>query len=494
MDAAGPHAGLTTEHLKSHLQKYRLNYERSRQEFLEYYDQSAKNNLKRRRKSATTGKSEHNSMFVFPICPKKDDKDSDSDAVSEENEEDTPESASDGHHRLQRHRSMHMEDKEQGRRTSQTNTSSRRHSSPHEYARPAMAPAGAGTEESYAANAYKANNTRGMQMANRAAMAAAAAAYRYPLGMAMDPATAAAVAAVGASGAAGAGAGAGMEQLTDPQWNILSSLMSPHLTGAVAHPAGAENGNGGDQPFSLHDEPSDLQVQMHLAMQAQMNLHRQMLTRKVEVSQHLSNHPIEDNSMYAHTPWGAQAQMQANAQQQQQQQQQYQYGQQHQPRAILPGTKSTQNISAQDAQARGQADYRQIAALPRNGVTPASMAMANAMLMGSSTSTSSSATSSTTQAPMIAANKPLNEAPSSQVYSNNTQAGPSAGGDQQQPNALTLRAQPLNDVAGATPGVDAPMLGFDNRTDDDSLDLYRWDRIDLNVALDDDDLFGFLKS
>lgn len=491
MDAAGPHAGLTTEHLKSHLQKYRLNYERSRQEFLEYYDQSAKNNLKRRRKSATTGKSEHNSMFVFPICPKKDDKDSDSDAVSEEIEDDTPESASDGHHRLQRHRSMHMEDKEQTRRSSQAISLSRRHSSPHQYMHSGAAsvPAGAAAAESYAANAYKANNTRGMQLANRAAMAAAAAAYRYPLGMAMDPATAAAVAAAGASGAAGAGAGVGLEQLTDPQWNILSSLMSPHLTGAVIHPAGTEGGNGGDQPFSLHDEPSDLQVQMHLAMQAQMNLHRQMLTRKVEVSQHLSNHPIEDNALYAHTPWGAQAQMQANVQQQQQQQQ-YQYSQ-HQPRSILPGTKSTQNTNAQDSQARGQADYRSFAAMPRNAMAPASMAMTNAMLNGSSTTSSSSATTSATQAPMATTNKPLNITPSSQAQSNNTQTGTTPGVDQHQQSGA-LRPQSFSD--GSAPASDAPMLGFDNRTDDESLDLYRWDRIDLNVALDDDDLFGFLKS
>uniref|UniRef100_K3X7I2 Uncharacterized protein n=1 Tax=Globisporangium ultimum (strain ATCC 200006 / CBS 805.95 / DAOM BR144) TaxID=431595 RepID=K3X7I2_GLOUD len=53
-------------------------------------------------------------------------------------------------------------------------------------------------------------------------------------------------------------------------------------------------------------------------------------------------------------------------------------------------------------------------------------------------------------------------------------------------------------------GSDAPALGanlgFDKPStaaataEDDSLDLYRWDRIDLNVELDDDDLFGFLKS
>ena len=32
--------GITTEHLKSHLQKYRLNYERSKEEFLSMYDET----------------------------------------------------------------------------------------------------------------------------------------------------------------------------------------------------------------------------------------------------------------------------------------------------------------------------------------------------------------------------------------------------------------------------------------------------------------------
>ncbi|KAG3003297.1 hypothetical protein PC121_g19199 [Phytophthora cactorum] len=35
MNKSNPESGLTTEHLKSHLQKYRINYQRSRQEFQE---------------------------------------------------------------------------------------------------------------------------------------------------------------------------------------------------------------------------------------------------------------------------------------------------------------------------------------------------------------------------------------------------------------------------------------------------------------------------
>jgi len=39
-----------------------------------------------------------------------------------------------------------------------------------------------------------------------------------------------------------------------------------------------------------------------------------------------------------------------------------------------------------------------------------------------------------------------------------------------------------------------PSASLGTRAEDDTMDLYRWDRIDLNVDLDDDDLFGFLKS
>ena len=47
----------------------------------------------------------------------------------------------------------------------------------------------------------------------------------------------------------------------------------------------------------------------------------------------------------------------------------------------------------------------------------------------------------------------------------------------------------LGEAAGGVPSA-----LMEPKADDDSLDFYRWDRIDLNVELDDDDLFGFLKS
>ncbi|KAK1938861.1 hypothetical protein P3T76_008936 [Phytophthora citrophthora] len=50
MNQSDPDSGLTTEHLKSHLQKYRMNYERSRREFQELCDREVKRDRKRRRR------------------------------------------------------------------------------------------------------------------------------------------------------------------------------------------------------------------------------------------------------------------------------------------------------------------------------------------------------------------------------------------------------------------------------------------------------------
>lgn len=65
MGEAAVDAGLTTEHLKSHLQKYRLNYERSKREFLQMYDQSIQESTRQQkitRDPITTA------MSTFPIC------------------------------------------------------------------------------------------------------------------------------------------------------------------------------------------------------------------------------------------------------------------------------------------------------------------------------------------------------------------------------------------------------------------------------------------
>jgi hypothetical protein len=67
MEPTATNAGLTTEHLKSHLQKYRLNYDKSRAEFLAFFDDSARRNGRRRRRTAKS--TESHTRFIFPIAP-----------------------------------------------------------------------------------------------------------------------------------------------------------------------------------------------------------------------------------------------------------------------------------------------------------------------------------------------------------------------------------------------------------------------------------------
>lgn len=100
---------------------------------------------------------------------------------------------------------------------------------------------------------------------------------------------------------------------SDPQWSILSSLLSPNITVAndsvlvssesnfitdeatissMDHDrsfttAAERNAVLACEPLMLDQETSDVQTRMHLAMHAQMNLHRKMLSRKVAVSQHI---------------------------------------------------------------------------------------------------------------------------------------------------------------------------------------------------------------
>ncbi|KAE9284211.1 hypothetical protein PF008_g27214 [Phytophthora fragariae] len=61
MQASDPDLGLTTEQLKSHLQKYRINHERSRREFQELCHREVKRNRKRRRREERA-----DSAYIFP--------------------------------------------------------------------------------------------------------------------------------------------------------------------------------------------------------------------------------------------------------------------------------------------------------------------------------------------------------------------------------------------------------------------------------------------
>ncbi|KAF0698795.1 Aste57867_10584 [Aphanomyces stellatus] len=80
-------SGLTTEHLKSHLQKYRLNYDRSRVEFLKFFDESVSESTKqhkRKNKAMQPGAV----TSLFPICPKKRKSSDDMDEPSSDDDED----------------------------------------------------------------------------------------------------------------------------------------------------------------------------------------------------------------------------------------------------------------------------------------------------------------------------------------------------------------------------------------------------------------------
>jgi len=73
----------------------------------------------------------------------------------------------------------------------------------------------------------------------------------------------------------------------DQSWNLMnSSFLSPKISTISGN-------SGGVTPFTLglstEQQQNASHLQMQMAMQQQMNLHRQMLLRKVEVSQHSVN-------------------------------------------------------------------------------------------------------------------------------------------------------------------------------------------------------------
>ncbi|KAG1705709.1 hypothetical protein DVH05_003462 [Phytophthora capsici] len=166
MNQSDPASGLTTEHLKSHLQKYRMNYERSRREFQELCDREVKRDHKRRRR--------------------------------------------------QEERRSNVEN------TSSENITEECHMHPFVYSR---------------------------------ALAASSADSQYPDQFIPVQSVS-----------------TGVPELTDAQWRSFSTLMStPEPLSIQVQQAGVAQAQ------------EELQ-QMHQAMQAQMNFHRQMLTRKVELS------------------------------------------------------------------------------------------------------------------------------------------------------------------------------------------------------------------
>uniref|UniRef100_A0AAV1TUJ6 Uncharacterized protein n=1 Tax=Peronospora matthiolae TaxID=2874970 RepID=A0AAV1TUJ6_9STRA len=471
MEAAGPDTGLTTEHLKSHLQKYRLNYERSRMQFLEYYEQSAKRNLKRRRchqahhRTHAAG-SDANTTFVFPISNAKRRKRREGYSDSNGSDSDTGDSKSDdnrmqvdtkGREAAQRLRAGPISTPEAHRRslnysqlmqTAQQQPAANCLQSPIPNGHMTHAvPALASTKMSSTAPHHLPPDYARVQQKQRSdhdgdlvAASATVTAYPCPSGQ--------------LSGSV-AGGVAGIPELTDPQWSILNSLMSPQLAGMngliggnglfsqVATSETITRGGNSADGFTLHEGPTDLQVQMHLAMQAQMNLHRQMLTRKVEVAQHLARHssmsamdssPVSNDPSNPHVPPRDYGESWNNAQQLQ-----------HQP------------YQQHHLQQRQQGHYQQqLHVISRPPL---------------STSTSN------TQLSLATAN-----------VQTDTIVGAGISGDAMEipvPAGSSVSAVTVSDVTG---------LATETKAGDDGIDLYRWDRIDLNVELDDDDLFGFLKS
>lgn len=459
MGSAGLGAGLTTEHLKSHLQKYRLNYERSRQEFLDFYDQSAKKNLKRRRKQASRA-GEHNTMFVFPIVPnnKKNDSDDESGDEADESmsmsdstqsEQPTPRDNND----LNRSASFsgllqggERTTARRGRSTSQQTqpVDQLGNTSPNDNrayftANPTQG-AAAQTLQAFGAvpvsSGIPKQNLAGSQIDSRAML-------RYP----------------GASAAMVMPTSGPMNVLTDPQWNILNSMMmSPQMVGMAGNmppqqlqfatnEAQSSAGVPPDDYGLAPEDPPDLQLQMHMAMQAHMNLHRQMLTRKVEVSQHATAAQIAaaNNAAYG----GQQQQQWMNRQVQQQQQQQQQVQQQQQQRQQVVYQQSPPMQYAPEPP-QGRRSFSVQQTIPEN--QPA----------------------------------PLNILPRPSISSVPVQPVTASDSRTTAPSVID---EVMAEVEAAPPSA-----SLDTRTEDDALDLYRWDRIDLNVDLDDDDLFGFLKS
>uniref|UniRef100_M4B8E5 HTH myb-type domain-containing protein n=2 Tax=Hyaloperonospora arabidopsidis (strain Emoy2) TaxID=559515 RepID=M4B8E5_HYAAE len=470
MEAAGPDTGLTTEHLKSHLQKYRLNYERSRMQFLEYYEQSAKRNLKRRRcrqahhRTHAAG-SDANTTFVFPISNAKRRKRREGYSDSNGSDSDTGDSKSDdnrmqvdtkGQEAAQRVCAAPISTTEAHPRSlnysqlmqtvqQQPAANCLQSSIPNGHMTHAV-PALASTKMSSTAPQHLPPDYARVQQKQRSdhdgdmvAVSATVAAYPCPSEQ--------------LSGSVASGV-AGIPELTDPQWSILNSLMSPQLAGMngliggnglfaqVATSETITRGGNSADGFTLHEGPTNLQVQMHLAMQAQMNLHRQMLTRKVEVAQHLARHsssmsamdssPVSNDQSNPHVPPRDYGESWNNVQQLQ-----------HQP--------------YQHHHQRQQGHYQQqLHVMSRPPL---------------------SASASNTQLSLATAN-----------VQTDTIIAAGISGDAMEipvPAGSSVSAVTVSDVTG---------LATETKGGDDGIDLYRWDRIDLNVELDDDDLFGFLKS
>ncbi|GLE03277.1 hypothetical protein PINS_up012167 [Pythium insidiosum] len=264
MQPTAAHAGLTTEHLKSHLQKYRLHYDKSRAEFLAFYEESAQRNGKRRRRSSKSHES--HTKFIFPIVPQ----------------------------------GAHPPTSSATDVTIDVPPAMPEPLPPPASSPTATSPFGIPPVYSQTARHLERMNLLRLDQQNAAAAAAFALAAAQLASSQSAPSMPSSFPRSGFTPRSFEGpAPASASDAGDPQWGILASLLSPQPSGAAVAPNALPAGMR--EPFALgssagssHDgsreaASPDLQMQMHLAMQAQMNLHRQMLHRKVAVSQHYIN-------------------------------------------------------------------------------------------------------------------------------------------------------------------------------------------------------------
>ncbi|KAJ0400343.1 hypothetical protein ATCC90586_007802 [Pythium insidiosum] len=452
MMAGGATSDLTTEHLKSHLQKYRLNYERSRLEFLEMYDESSRRTLKRRRRS---GDDVH-SGFVFPITgiSGADDVTSESGHDSDSSDDKSPstpvEAGADDVTSESGHDSDSSDDKspstpveaspreQDGRRRPDTDRCSQQSQPARTLKQEQQTPPAQTSRAPRHGSPHNARSTNACPAAPPVPIRPAPPAVLTPapasaLGTANDPQWSI------------------LNSLMSPQlgWSILNSLMSPQLgviqssglpADAASTSASATKGSvAAATPAVLQADAAqrspDLQLQMHLAMQAQMNLHRQMLTRKVEVSQHLllSPGPAQPRgTVESSGPVAANATAPvANA---------------------WSAVVAPASVGPRETQPKAETATPSIAVATEPAVFADVCAGAASGLLGDF----------------------LNDAPA--VFAD-VCAGAASG----------LLGDFLNDA------VLAPLESI-KAEESDALDLYRWDRMDLSMELDDDDLFSFLKT
>ena len=259
---------------------------------------------------------------------------------------------------------------------------------------------------------------------------------------------------------------------SDPQWSILSSLLSPNLTVtndnqfvsndpafladsaevSIDHDrafttAAERNAILASEPFMLNQDTSDVQTRMHLAMHAQMNLHRKMLSRKVAVSQHI----WDDN----------------------------------QKKPVLAPASSMQACSCEETDPTewAQSTLPSTTSVVQNKEIRPDMASSAKTNLDDKSTVSTQFDTQTSKSDAF-----FNEREDLEVRAPLLASS--------RPHA-TLKGYECDSSTPSIDGFSAPNPLSTHSIDDipeDVLDLHRWGTLDLDVSFSDDDLFGFLKA